>query len=140
MSQSTSWDLGSGFSRLKVISYPAEHPGPVRHGHGHPFVMPKPGKWPRRSSQEPQDLDPFLPVLPQVHTQAGFQVPPGVGAELAIGDAVCEGGSDGGGREGHDPYQLLEASTESGQTLPGSQQGAAVLPHVDIGALGEAWW
>ena len=29
MSQSTAWDLGSGFSRLKVISYPAEDPQPV---------------------------------------------------------------------------------------------------------------
>jgi len=72
-----------------------------------------------------------------VRTQAGFQVPPGVRAELAVGRTVREGGSDGTGREGHHLHELPEAGLEGGQAPPSPHQGAAVLPHIDADALGK---
>ena len=72
-----------------------------------------------------------------IRTQAGFQVPPGIRAELAIRHTVREGGGDGAGREGHHLRELLEAGAEGGQAPPSPHQGTVVLPHVDTDALGK---
>lgn len=72
-----------------------------------------------------------------VHTQAGFQVPPGIRAELAIRHTVREGSGDGAGREGHHLRELLEADAEDSQVPLSPHQGAAVLPHIDADALGK---
>lgn len=72
-----------------------------------------------------------------IPTQAGFQVPPCVGAQLPVGDTVREGGGDGAGREGHQLCHLPQPGLQGSQAPHSPHQGAAVLPHVHIDALGK---